>query len=222
MQTNNDNESLKIAFSYLRDIIDSAGIISEISPNQAKDILKTIKLANKKLNNAEKENPNATAVIKDDENNQFELEIPKLRAGLLFYEGVVRGYGLGERSVAVEKIKQSIALKEDDSNSHANLGMFYADLGQKTKAIASIKRAIELDPNNMDLKKILDELENTSTFIFKTKAFSGSWKVFLAFLALSIVSFLMGNYIVFIIFGSIAGYYWVWKSKAKSKPTMLN
>jgi tetratricopeptide (TPR) repeat protein len=217
----NSNEALVLANSYLDDVTGLVHPISEISSEKASAILKTLKLANKQLDKAEQENRDARVSVKTTEGDEKEFSIPILRATSLMYEGLANGFGLGKKTAAVNLIERSLALVDNLPNAHYVLGLIYADLGQKAKALSALQRAAQLDPNNQEYRKTVDELEDMSTARLKLGAFQGSWKVMGALSGLTIIGVVSSLYqgqinvaVAFlVIFGVPAGMYWWWKSR---------
>jgi len=61
---------------------------------------------------------------------------------------------------AKEKLEKSIALKPDYSDAWYYLGLTYNSLGQKDKAIEAFTILQQLNPDNKDIAKILNNLKN--------------------------------------------------------------
>jgi tetratricopeptide (TPR) repeat protein len=212
-------KSLTLANSYIDDVqgkindgLDSLN--AEIAPS----LLKTLELAEKQLEKAEKLDPTATL----GENGN----LATLKAQVFLDRGLVESYGLGKDSSAIKNIEKSISLLENFPNSHYVLGLLYADAGRKADALTQLRLAAEFSPDNIEYQKAIDRLENTSGASLKTSVvarqaltFRGSWKVLavpavIAFIG--IILLLQGQIaagILNILFwGGLAFGYWKWKT----------
>jgi len=61
---------------------------------------------------------------------------------------------------AVQVMKMNIELNPDQSYPHLLLGQIYAQMGDKEAAIASMERALEIDPKNDWAKKMLEQMKS--------------------------------------------------------------
>ncbi len=80
-------------------------------------------------------------------------------AGLLFQLGVLY-YRNNQLAPAQVSFERAVALNQDYSNARYFLGLIYDQEGQKQKAIEQFKPIEKLNPDNQEVKKILDNLQN--------------------------------------------------------------
>jgi len=66
-------------------------------------------------------------------------------------------------SAAKEKLEKSIELNPNYSDALYYLGLVYNSMGDKAKAIEQFKKIKQLDPNNEDIQKIINDLEAGKT-----------------------------------------------------------
>ena len=50
----------------------------------------------------------------------------------------------------------------EDENTHASLGMAHEAAGDTAAALASLRRALELDPRNRDVAAAIERLESAT------------------------------------------------------------
>lgn len=70
-------------------------------------------------------------------------------------------YNLLERKrikEAIDVLNLSIKIFPGSSNLYDSLGEMYLCQGNKKQALASYKKSFELNPNNKEAKKVIDEL----------------------------------------------------------------
>lgn len=210
MGNNEAIQSLKLADSYLNEVMES---LEHIEGNESlgRDMLNTIGLSVKQLDKAEQLDPSA---------HIDGLDINYLRANAFGIRGAIESDALGKRSVAISSLKKSIDLCDDIDISHYTIGAIYANTGNKEEAIKHLRRAVELNPDNMEYRKLLDRLGNVSGVGMKVGAFRGSWKVILVLSGLSLVGLIMAasgeagaGIFNFLFWGAIAFIYWKVKSK---------
>lgn len=60
---------------------------------------------------------------------------------------------------AIAVFLKNVEVFPDSGNAHDSLGEGYLARGDKANALASYKRAVELDPKNENAKRIIAELE---------------------------------------------------------------
>lgn len=66
-------------------------------------------------------------------------------------------------SQAKEQLEKSLNLNPDYSNALYSLGLVYDAMGEKSKAIEQFKKVQQLNPDNKDILKILNNAENPPT-----------------------------------------------------------
>lgn len=77
--------------------------------------------------------------------------------GLSFQIGLLY-YQKGDYKNAEAELERTIALNPKYANGLYFLGLTYSKLGENTKAILAIKKVLELNPENEEVKKILENL----------------------------------------------------------------
>ncbi len=205
-------QSLKLADSYLNEVMES---LEHIEGNESlgRDMLNTISLADKQLDKAYQLDPSA---------HLDGIDINFLRANAFGVRGAIESDALGKRSAAISSLKKSIELCDDIDISHYTIGVIYANTGKKEEAVKHLRRAVELNPDNMEYRKLLDRIGNVSGVGMKVGAFRGSWKVMIVLAALSIAGLFMasegGNAATagifnFALWGGSAFIYWKIKSR---------
>lgn len=212
--------ALKLANSYLDEVVNMIPNPFQIEPGEVNEIIKTLDLASKQLDKAERLDP-AVKVSHEVEAGVRELDSKTTRSSILLYKGLATGFGKGDKTAGAKLIEQCIALVPTGfANAHFALAILYADSGRKSDGIQHLRKAIELDPENIEYQKTLGRLENESGVKLRIAAFKGSWKVFLILCAISLVGLLMaisgkdaGGFGTSFIFGGIAAVYWWWKSR---------
>lgn len=191
--------------------------VGVLNAEVAQGLIKTLELAEKQLENAEKIDP--TVVL--DGNS-----ITTFKAQVFLQRGLVESYGLGKYSSAIKNIEKSISHLDNFPNSHYMLGLLYADAGKKADALVHLNRAAELDPDNIEFQKVIDYLENTSSVALKTSVaarkvaiFRGSWKILAVPIGLALIGLIMliqgqatAGTLNILFWGGIAFGYWKWKT----------
>jgi tetratricopeptide (TPR) repeat protein len=92
---------------------------------------------------------NAQSTIDNIEANVLKLEGVNLDTFLAANEVFQRAFDFmrrGKWQQAQEGFRKAIAINERNVASHGNLGLCYAQLGYKAKALEELDRALELDP----------------------------------------------------------------------------
>lgn len=146
-------QCLQLADSYLREVTGpiDAGLKNDTQLGYT--LLDTLKLAMKQIERAEQLDPNSEY---DDQN------IPLLKSKVLTFQGCVEGDAFGKYPNAVKSFKKAIEYYENNGAAHGGLGILYSNLGDKKLAVQELRRAVELYPEEIEFRKILDRVENTS------------------------------------------------------------
>jgi len=205
--------ALKLANSYLDEVVGLIPNPFAIEPQEVNEIIKSLDLAAKQLDKAERLDP-AVTVTHDIEVGSTELDVNTTRSSILLYKGLAIGFGRDEKTAGAKLIEQSIGLAGADfGNAHYALAILYADLGRKAEGIQHLRKAVELEPDNIDFQKMLDRVQNESGLKLQIGAFRGSWKFFLVLCAVSLVGLMTTSFSIFLLFGALAAGYWWWKSR---------
>ncbi|MCU0849182.1 MAG: hypothetical protein MUD12_14975 [Spirochaetes bacterium] len=93
---------------------------------------------------------------------------PGKRPGTLFYYGASL-YEKGKTAQAADVLGRAVAAGRNDSRAYYYLGLSQAK-SSPANAAASLKKAVELDPENSDARKALYEVERKSGKILKGKS----------------------------------------------------
>ncbi len=67
--------------------------------------------------------------------------------------------GEGEKEAAVRIFESNTREFPESSNTYDSLGEAYKKIGQKERAIQSYRKALELDPSNINARNMLKSLE---------------------------------------------------------------
>ena len=174
-------QCVRLADSYLKDV---ENVVDQIEGDEERsyELLRTLELALKQLDKAEQMDSTVT----------FEkVDIPHFKGCALAYRGYIENVGLGKRSKAIATLKRAIETCEDVAEAHHGLGLIYSQTGGKEVGLRHLKRAVELEPENLDYRKDLDRLENVSSAVLKFGAFRGSWKVLLVLAGIFVLGLLI-------------------------------
>jgi tetratricopeptide (TPR) repeat protein len=79
---------------------------------------------------------------------------------LLFFQLGVLKYNAGDFKGAIDALSQSIILAPDYANAKYFIGMSYAQLRNNEKALIAFKDILKTNPDNTDLKNIINTLES--------------------------------------------------------------
>ncbi len=80
-------------------------------------------------------------------------------AGLAFLLGVVY-YHDNQLEKAQSEFERAIGIDANHSNARYFLGLIYDRLGNKSAALEQFKKIAELNPDNAEVKKIIENLQN--------------------------------------------------------------
>jgi tetratricopeptide (TPR) repeat protein len=207
-------QALTLGYSYLDDVNEQilSGNINDNYQLSSK-LIKDLKSAIKNFEKAESLDPDVE--LEDGRNSSIGKAVSIGAIGCIKFEGY------RERENAVKLLKEALDMHEELPMFHAELGAIYANQGNKQLAIDHLKRAIELEPDEMEYRKTLDKLEDLSDSALKTSAFKGNPIALIVWFGLAILSIIItfseGQFIMFP-FGLLCAFigYRYWKSKSKS------
>lgn len=143
--------AMKIAKSYL-DETDGINLNDERSIGHARY---TLSLAAKQLAQANKADPNATIDI-----DEVKVGIPFLRASVLLREA--RTWENFKLSKAIDLATQAALADKYNPYAFHVLGIYYMDARNTAQAKKVLTIAAELDPENTEILKDLDRVNNMS------------------------------------------------------------
>ncbi len=203
-------QAIKLGYSYNDEVTDALNANLEGNEQLAYELIKSLDLALKQFKKADDLEP---GISLDDGKNTITG-----KAFALGLKGVVQNMGLGKRAEAVKNLEKSLEITDDIASVHQSIGLIYADSGNKEKGLFHLKKAVELDPDDIESRKTLDRLENVSQAALKYSSFRGSKKVLLIWGALTLLALIFAfqepnQFITFFIFGAITFLYWRAKTK---------
>jgi len=67
---------------------------------------------------------------------------------------------MGDQGRAEEAFKASLAMNGADSHAHYHLGLIYAATGRKAQAVVELQAALDIDPNNAEIRSALNGLRH--------------------------------------------------------------
>lgn len=167
MSTQEAVECLKLAKAYI-DEVSKQVVGVEVDRNSGFKLLDTLKLAIKQIDKAEQLDPKAEY---DGDNIRF------LRAKAIGFHGVVELDVFKNVSNAISYFKKSIGVYDGVAVVHAYLGSLYVLKGKKKEAVAAFRKAVSLDPDEVEFRKELDRVENTSDFAMFMTRIRQSWSL---------------------------------------------
>jgi tetratricopeptide (TPR) repeat protein len=168
------SETLSFAFQY---ILEADGNIEEAAESQfsaasrhnavsflnrrteRRQLVKErLDAARELLTLLEEECPDATAAAVLETGEEVMLTVPLVSMVCYRTEANVMFRCYDDRTAARTLIEHAIAIDPSDSLNHALHGSFCADLNEFPAAIASMERAILLDPTDMNYKLALNDI----------------------------------------------------------------
>ena len=214
MSNNEAIQALKLGYSYqdeVLEILDKSNI--EKNYQLASKLIRDLKSSLKNFEKAEKLDPDVELEDGRNISNGKALSI-----GII---GCIEFEGNGEREKAVKLLNEALDIYDEIAMFQAELGMIYANQGKKQLAVGHLKKAIELEPENMEYRKRLDKLEEWSESALKTSAFKGNPIALVVWFGLAIISMIITfseGEIIMLPFGLLCAFigYRYWKSKSKN------
>jgi tetratricopeptide (TPR) repeat protein len=149
-------EALKLAAAYLDDEDHASGALTD--PTAASRLLQVATLAAKQLTIAERNDP-AAAYTTTVDDVEIRRTIDQLKAQALHFEGMAR-YADNPRK-ALRIIRRAIALDPSFPLYHYIYGLLAREHDWHG-AINALKTAVDLQPDNIEFKKLLFETQNIS------------------------------------------------------------
>lgn len=123
-----------------------------------KDQLNTLSLASKQLELARKLDPDAILEITDGEYVGLRLTLNDIKAEALLLEGIT--HQAHDVSRAIPALVAATQLNPHSARAFYVLGLVHASNRNKKLAVASLQRAVELEPKNLSYRKELNRVQN--------------------------------------------------------------
>ena len=171
-------EALEVALSYLEEVrADLTTLVT--NPSSALDLLNTVSLAAKQLDEAQRHDPTATLTIEDTNGQSNTLDQTLLRSQALAFEGICHSVTDPKRAIPI--LERATELDPSNPIPYQALGMAHADLFNKQEAVAAYEQAVALRPDDIELRKELDRARNmpvTSVVVDRTaRGVRAAWNV---------------------------------------------
>jgi tetratricopeptide (TPR) repeat protein len=125
--------------------------------------LRTLGYAAQDVVNARDLDPEAEIIVKDKTQGIITFTVDTMTARLLFVEGQMSiGTYLSEEEIrkGIETLKHHLVFRPYHAFAYALLAKAYTRVYERQNALDAIAKAIELDPNDIEIRKIRDDLAN--------------------------------------------------------------
>lgn len=202
-------QCLKLADSYLAEF-EKTITPNELNESDGRKLLNTVDLAMKQIDKAEQIDPTAQL---------DSIGITLFRARAFGDRGIIENNALGRGSAAILSLKKSIELCDHIPDTHYNIGFIYLQTGKREDALKHLRRAVDLNPDDIEYRKTLDRVENESSFGLKRgkRAILWSWIIAGIFGCIAAAIVLpagkeistLGK-VVFFLFITYLGWSWYW------------
>ena len=146
--------ALKIAHAYLEELDDQD--IAE--PDTAERARSTLALAARQLQIAQNADPTVTYQHQADNGGTVQITQAKLRAFTVYLEGVTYSESAPKRAIVL--LEQAVTLDPECTPAYAKLGLLHYLACDRAEAVAALEQALRLDPNDIELVKLLDRARN--------------------------------------------------------------
>jgi tetratricopeptide (TPR) repeat protein len=118
--------------------------------------------------------PNAEIAVKDKHEGIITITVDTMTARLLFVEGQMSiGTYLSEEEIrkGIETLKHHLVFRPYHAFAYALLAKAYTRIFERQNALDAIAKAIELDPNDLDIRTIRDDLADPIIGVPKPKEY---------------------------------------------------
>lgn len=151
--------AMQLARAYLAEF---DGKITELVGDSiaGKAGLNTLSLVSQQLTIAERADPSAMLEVELDNGASVTFTLAELKAEALYVEAVCRSSEKPRRAIGI--LEQAAALDPSDTRIPYFAGLLHMDLMQKRAAIAAFERALAIDPDNMQFRKMLVRAQSLS------------------------------------------------------------
>jgi len=158
-------DALRLSRSYLEEVEQRFDQLESGDTSLVQQLDRTLELAKRQIELAEQLDPNVAI----DEYN-----LPEARLKYHYWKAGIESSSRKNNAAAIEHLKSALAIDESFAPTHFMLALCYAATGRKSDALTHSRRAVELDPENMEYRKTLDRLENVSGAALQLGTFRGS------------------------------------------------
>ncbi len=168
--------AMELALAYLDEVRTAASPAVEDTATRRRH-LNTLALATKKINSAERADPDAMLELQNKDGSIRRYRLSEMKAEALFLEGLT--HHIYDLDRAIPALVKATKLNPHDPRAFYVLGLTHAANMNKGKAVAALRAAVALDPDNLDYRKDLDRVENvTATEIAGYKATRAGERVY--------------------------------------------
>lgn len=218
---NNEAKSaLQLANSYLDDAENVAPDPSQIHENNGPELMRLVDLAAKQIAKAQKADPTLIGISKSTTDVDG-IDFASAAARTLVLKACAIGFGQNKKTEGVKLFRQALEICPIEyAPLHAYLASLLTGLGKRDEAILHAKKAIEIEPDEIGHKKLLDQIEGESKLSLVIGAFQGSRRFLFAMGTIAFIGVIVlfngavGLGLLLIAFGSgVGALYWVQKSK---------
>lgn len=156
-------QALQMVVSYLNDIYDNKDASSA-------ERFAALGHATKYLNEARTHDPSET-VIRTLDNKTYGQTQDQLAAELLSLEGgLIAAYDSPEtQKKAIQIFQKALKYTPNAPHLYRSMAQSYLKLNHRQHAVTTARQALELDPNDIDSRKLLDKIEGTPQLGIKQK-----------------------------------------------------
>jgi tetratricopeptide (TPR) repeat protein len=152
-------EALELAHAYVDEVreADTPALEDHELRNHHLDLLA---LASKQFDAAQKRDPNAVLEGQDKSGIAYRFSIDELRADALLLEGITHHTYDLKRTIPA--LREATTLNPNRAYAFYVLGLTYAANMDKSGAVAALRRAVALNPQNLSYRKELNRAQSLS------------------------------------------------------------
>ena len=210
-------QALNLAWSY---VLETDRALSDVEPPDIPAIshraLETLSLAARQLDNAAQLDPTATVEVPDSDGVVMTPTQHEVRAQISVSSRALQMQGNNKKAIKV--LEQAIKHNPNLSAAYSESASAYIEVGHKDLALQNAKKALELQPDDLDYLKLVDRLSAASAAGLNIAGFKGSWKLLLALVGFGLFALFHGiaqlndgALLVSLLTFGIAFVYWRWR-----------
>ncbi|MBJ7533312.1 hypothetical protein JDN40_04215 [Rhodomicrobium vannielii ATCC 17100] len=117
-----------------------------------------LEAARELLDGLERDHPDATALHTFDGGEEAEVDVSTVRVWEYNVEAEVMIYCYEDHAAARQIVERAIAINPESASHHGMHAAICGQLKDFPAAIASIERAISLEPDNLGYKRVLNDI----------------------------------------------------------------